>query len=133
MRLIDADNLPAHKVRGEIGNLSGDFVPGFCIDREPTVDAVLRDEYDALLRRFQHLLQSDYIRSFDEYDCRTGTYKRDIFDAVAPAVEMVRCKDCVHYDNTPYDWIGPRYCECLGCYRQGDFYCAYGKKRPGND
>lgn len=39
MRLIDADNLLAHKVRGEIGNLSGDFVPGFCIDREPTVAA----------------------------------------------------------------------------------------------
>ena len=40
MRLIKADNLVAHKVQGEIGNLSGDFVPGFCIDREPTVDAV---------------------------------------------------------------------------------------------
>ena len=40
MRLINADNLVAHKVQGEIGNLSGDFVPGFCIDREPTVDAV---------------------------------------------------------------------------------------------
>lgn len=45
------------------------------------------------------------------------------------AVEVVRCKDCVHYDNTPYDWIGSRYCECLGCYRQGDFFCAYGRKR----
>ena len=39
MRLIDANNLLRHKVQGEIGNLSGDFVPGFCIDREPTVDA----------------------------------------------------------------------------------------------
>ena len=59
MRQINADNLHAHKVRGEIGNLSGDFVPGFCIDREPTVDAVpvavikaylqrLMDEWDAL-------------------------------------------------------------------------------------
>ena len=39
MRLIDADNLLRYKVQGEIGNLSGDFVPGFQIDREPTVDA----------------------------------------------------------------------------------------------
>ena len=29
-----------HKMRGEIGNISGDFVPGFCIDREATVDAM---------------------------------------------------------------------------------------------
>ena len=48
------------------------------------------------------------------------------------AVEVVRCEDCVHYDNTPYDWVGPRYCECLGCYRQSDFYCAYGKKRKAD-
>jgi hypothetical protein len=44
-------------------------------------------------------------------------------------VNVIRCKDCIHYDNTPYDWVGPRYCECLGCYRQGDFYCAYGRRR----
>lgn len=48
------------------------------------------------------------------------------------AVEVVRCKDCVHYDYTLYDWVGPRYCECLGCYRQDDFYCAYGRKREGS-
>lgn len=40
MRLIDADALFRHKVSGEIGNLSGDFVPGFAIDRSPTIDAV---------------------------------------------------------------------------------------------
>jgi hypothetical protein len=89
MRLINADNLLAHKVSGEIGNLSGDFVPGFCIDREPTVDAVPRDEHEALLKRFRHLLESDFIRSFDEYDPRTGTYKRDIYE-VDNAPQMVR-------------------------------------------
>lgn len=47
----------------------------------PTVDAVPRDEYEALLRRFRHLLQSDFIHSFDEYDPKTGTYKRDIAEA----------------------------------------------------
>ena len=47
----------------------------------PAVDAVPRDEYEALLRRFRHLLQSDFIRSFDEYDPKTGTYKRDIAEA----------------------------------------------------
>ena len=40
MRLIDADVLFQHKVVGEIGNLSGDFVPGFAIAQAPTIDAV---------------------------------------------------------------------------------------------
>ena len=94
----------------------------------PLRDVVLRKEHDALLKRFRHLLKSDFIRSFDEYDPRTQTYKRDITEADVVA-SPVRCKDCVHYDNRPYDWTGPRYCECLGCYRQGDFFCAYGRKR----
>ena len=89
---------------------------------------MLREDYDALLKRFRHLLQSDFIRSFDEYDPRMQTYKRNIAEADTVA-SPVRCKDCIHYDNTPYDWVGPRYCECLGCYRQGDFFCAYGRKR----
>ncbi|MGN1058693.1 MAG: hypothetical protein ACI4Q7_05015 [Candidatus Avelusimicrobium sp.] len=48
-------------------------------------DVVPRDEYESLLRRFRHLLESDYIRSFDEVDRRTGEYKRDIKEA-APVV-----------------------------------------------
>ena len=32
MRVIDADKLVGCKVQGEIGNLSGDFVPGYCIE-----------------------------------------------------------------------------------------------------
>ena len=39
MRLIDADVLVKHKVTGEIGNLSGDFVPGFAIANAPTIEA----------------------------------------------------------------------------------------------
>lgn len=47
----------------------------------PAVDAVPRDEYEALLRRFRHLLQSDFIHSFDEVDPLTGVYKRNIAEA----------------------------------------------------
>ena len=39
MRLIDADALFEHKVTGVIGNLSGDFVPGFAIAMAPTIEA----------------------------------------------------------------------------------------------
>ena len=51
------------------------------IEKLPAVDAVPRDEYDSLLKRFQHLLESDFIRSFDEVKPLTGTYKRDIAEA----------------------------------------------------
>ena len=55
------------------------------VEKIPAAEgAVPRDEYDALLKRFRHLLESDYIRSFDEYDPRTHTYKRDISEAVEP-------------------------------------------------
>lgn len=54
---------------------------GMAIARIPAADAVPRDEHEALLRRFRHLLQSDFIRSFDEVDPKTGTYKRDISEA----------------------------------------------------
>lgn len=50
-------------------------------------EAVPAKEHDLLVRRLEHLLESDYIRSFDEKDFMTGKYKRDIRDAdVAPAV-----------------------------------------------
>lgn len=46
-----------------------------------TVDAVPREEYESLLKRFRHLLESDYIRSFDEVKLGTGEHKRDIREA----------------------------------------------------
>ena len=39
------------------------------------------ESYNLLLLRFRHLLQSDFIRSFDEYDRIKGDYKRDIKEA----------------------------------------------------
>lgn len=39
------------------------------------------ESYNLLLSRFRHLLQSDFIRSFDEYDRLKGDYKRDIKEA----------------------------------------------------
>lgn len=47
----------------------------------PTIDAVPRDEYELLSKRFRHLLESDFIRSFDEYDPTAHAYKRDISEA----------------------------------------------------
>jgi hypothetical protein len=43
----------------------------------------IRTENEALTKRLRHLLKSDTIRKYDEYDPKTHTYKRDIskFDA----------------------------------------------------
>ena len=53
-------------------------------------DAVPAKEHDLLVRRLEHLLESDYIRSFDEKEIMTGQYKRDIREA--DTVQEVRAK-----------------------------------------
>lgn len=90
VRLIDANALMERMQRKKSGVADKRYTEGFndavarfrsMVHSSPTVDAVPRDEYEALLKRFWHLLESDYIRSFDEVDRRTGTYKRDIKEA----------------------------------------------------
>ena len=39
---------------------------------------VKREEYELLLKRFRHLLESDTIALYDEVDPKTKEYKRDI-------------------------------------------------------
>ena len=46
----------------------------------PAADVVSRRKYETLERRFKHLLQSDFISSFDEVD-KNHVYKRDIKEA----------------------------------------------------
>ena len=58
------------------------------IETIPAVDAVPRAEYEGLLKRFRHLLESDFIASFAEVEPFTGKYKRDI--AEADKVQPVR-------------------------------------------
>jgi len=50
------------------------------IDDLPDIEVKSADEYESLLRRFRHLMQSDYIRSFDAVD-DNGEYIRDIAQA----------------------------------------------------
>ena len=48
------------------------------IDGREVVRMVTQKEYELLLKRFRHLLESEIIRLYDEVDPRTGEYKRDI-------------------------------------------------------
>lgn len=86
MRLIDANRFEV--VGGVVPEgydvesyLAGNREILEMIDKAPTVDAVPREEYEALLKRFRHLMQSKFIASFDVHDLITHTYKRDIREA----------------------------------------------------
>ena len=53
--------------------------------------------FNTLKRRLKHLLQSDFIRSFDEVDVRTKEYKRDIREAdvkIMYVCDGKKCKRC---------------------------------------
>lgn len=51
----------------------------------------------------------------------------------APAIksEIIRCKDCKHWDKTwTNDWPPDyHYCSMIDRIRKGDFYCAYAERR----
>ena len=72
------------------------------VQNTPIADTVPREEYESLLRRFRHLLESDYIRSFDEViPLAGGKYKRDIREA--------------DLENQRAHWIAN--CTCSRCLR----------------
>lgn len=98
----------------------------------PAVDAVPRAEYEGLLKRFRHLLESDFISSFAEVETFTGQYKRDI--AEADKVEPVRhgrwrhlggdewrCTICGEVIHTEDRWERPsdKYCRECGARMDG--------------
>lgn len=51
------------------------------LDRVTESREMLIKENECIGARLQHLLESDYIRRFDEYDPKTHTYALDIRDA----------------------------------------------------
>lgn len=85
------EELKALKEKAEAANLHtlGDLMD--------SIQALLEEKI-SLERRLRHLLQSDYIRSFDEYDPRSHTYKRDIKEADKLTTE-------VHYEMKPALYI----------------------------
>lgn len=55
----------------------------------------------------------------------------DRFPAADDVVEVVRCKDCKHWDKTwTNDWAPDyHYCPIIDGTRKGDFYCADAERR----
>ena len=90
------------------------------MEARPTYESptVPREEYEALLRRFRHLLQSDFIRSFDELDIKTHTYNRDIAEADKCAGEPVKHGRWIIHGQ-PHLWrdtdIREYWVECSEC------------------
>lgn len=52
-------------------------------------------EHVSLLRRFKHLLQSNFISSFDEWNPNTHDYRRDIAEADR-ICKIGTCYNCIH-------------------------------------
>ena len=88
-----------HEHDYKIYNMIADHLESKGLGR--TVDAVPREEHELLVRRLEHLLESDYIRSFDEVKLGTGEYKRDIREA--------------DLENQRAHWIAN--CTCSRCMR----------------
>ena len=89
---------------------------------------VSRDEHELLLKRFQHLLESDFIRSFDEYDPMTGTYKRDISEAIN-VESVIHCKDCETWGQSPWGHSALGWCKLWGEHHKPNYFCASATKR----
>lgn len=54
------------------------------VDHKAEIEEIIRvknKEFGMLQERLRHLLQSDFIRSFDEIDHKTNTYRRNISEA----------------------------------------------------
>ena len=126
--LIDRSKLPRIRVTCPRGDRLLEEVIGVlndAIQKAPTVDAVPREEHELLLKRFRHLLESDFIRSFDEYDPKTGTYKRDISEADRVA-HVVRCGRCGHSIVIRSDDAARLYCTAMNDFVCVEFSCSEG-------
>lgn len=83
MRLIDEDKVIS-VIERFIGYIDEDMIERIKIAIKksvPTAASELTVESDPIIKRLRHLLESEYIRSFDEIDPRTQEYKRDIREA----------------------------------------------------
>lgn len=79
------------------------------IDKMPEIEVVPLEEYEALERRFRHLVSNEYIASFDAVD-HSGKYKRDISEAGKFPVSGQR-ERWLHVGRT----AGRSFFRCSGC------------------
>lgn len=75
-----------------------------------------KKQHEALIKRFQHLLQSDFIRSFDEWDRSKCNYRRDISEADKVierahnhAAEIERLKDMLALEELSHNGLKQLY------------------------
>lgn len=91
----DTEHGDPHFINGII--TATDFILDY-----PTEDVVSRGEYESLLKRFKHLVQSKFISSFDEWDEKKHDYKRDIKEA--DNIKEVRHGEWVTRSICCFDW-----------------------------
>jgi hypothetical protein len=86
---------------------------------------------------------ADYIHNVDKvlgagklsaYDCKDAA--RSVLGELPSAQpEIIRCKDCEHWDTTWQNDFAPNYhyCPVIDGTHRDDFYCADAERRSGQD
>lgn len=105
MRLIDADLLER-----ELGIEDWDIWVSHLLEEAPTVDAVSREKYEAS-KEARHILVE---------------FADDLLAKLKERVEVVRCKDCKHWNITS-DGFGE--CEIMDKQILGNEYCSFGERK----
>ena len=84
---------------------------------------------NALLEKAHWIIRSDGTRVF-------AIHAEDVDDApTVDAVEVVRCKDCKHWNEQDNIFSGCR-CTCwkgIWDYTKPDDFCSYGERRTDNE
>lgn len=96
------------------------------IDRQAAIDMFQRMAYDD----WNQGVSTTWANAFSE----CADMVADI--PSADAVEVVRCKDCKHWDASDiHSTICPNNKRCKGIigkmYTEPDYYCAYGERKDG--
>lgn len=94
-----------------------------------------------LIDEFKSEVMSEFIRLCNGNDFNKLTLLRigDTIDRIyeryrlLPAVEIVRCKDCMWYDSDECGNLQIDMSDCSHLYTQPDDFCSYGERRNDAD
>ena len=93
-------------------------------------------EMDVMEKQSSEKRLIDYYYLAEKIECpgEPLVYWHDIEAApTVDAVEVVRCRECKQGEIDDPDFPDEYYCHA-GCgWNKGDFYCAYGERKDGDD
>jgi hypothetical protein len=94
----------------------------------------MRDLKQAVIEELKDYI-ADPTKAISEYEDDVFHYNSGLKTAIqvieelltTDAVEVVRCKDCIHGKTIEYSKV--RYCYCHHMFHLNDYYCADGERK----